>query len=562
METIIEKKLTVGVIGEVSRGKTSLINAVLGTIKGACSRQRSTFEAVKYKAKNDISDEILLPNIDLADVGELMKKSHEQRVNNVPVNFNMSTLSYDDMNNIGIDIIDFPGVNDATDTEEKFMKLFIMYMHQCDIIIYITSAESAFIQASEVALYKNIVRLIEISNNTGNYITLITVINKYDDKHDEDILAMYQGLDKNIYTNVFRMSSHQMLINRMYENRIKLSIPKELKQEFRNIFKNIGTYDKYMQDLLKGDDTIVIDFSDDRFANFDGDWDGLLKFINNYKKDYQDNSKAHVLKYLQANVPVDADVTVIVSDHVQQNVILPGSPDKIGFIQYMKNIKTIINRYDFNINNYMNWFLTAFIKPMEAHDVLKCLIYPLISALAFNKESLWKIILNRGVFIDYKLLLLPEVIHEKVEIILSESQSNIEISENMGNILTVLSRFPGIWENEVFMYYKFTTSEDGSIHLVSIMDEYKNYFALLLNDSTIDYLHKLSCMDYFTLIHMMYHDKIDWKTIKSVSIALKNNLDMRLHCKDTFMYNNKYINDAGKPCLKYLLFQEVWQLDK
>lgn len=220
------------------------------------------------------------------------------------------------------EVVDFPGLNDSTDSEDIFFNLVSDNITSCDLIVYITKADSAFISQSEVNLFKKIKLLCDKRmTEAGQYIKLCIVVNKFDDQYDSDLVQISNeipfkitgSLEKSncdsfmyddIQIPIFRISSHKLLISNILTHKLLIPIPKFCNQEIQKVFKNanvittkgqkeyIKEFGKISSKFIEFNEGIDDSLNSDEDSNddeiyrkpiynykHDGDWNCFIDFI-------------------------------------------------------------------------------------------------------------------------------------------------------------------------------------------------------------------------------------------------------------------------------------------
>ncbi len=294
---------TIFVVGELSSGKSSFLNALASGFVSSVSLQRETFTPIYYKFRKNVS-ETNLDNITIS-----MEQIHEQNQSQrEQLNSNIKTtnrpIAYTLPIRYGLpdmDVIDFPGLNDSDDKNNEFMKVMEKNIHDAHIILFVTDATKAFTNASELDTYNKIKQCVDAEYKKNyHHIELITIINKYDETDDEDIEQIYYRISNKIGTDMkslFRVSSHKLFINSIVDRKGSAIIPKFLKSESIKILKNsnvvIGEIPKQFQSIynlwkldhneLKFHYDLNIKFINCKLV---GDWDNLIEYIREFNGSY------------------------------------------------------------------------------------------------------------------------------------------------------------------------------------------------------------------------------------------------------------------------------------
>lgn len=336
------------VIGEVSSGKSSLINGLVGGNISNSSLQRETFYPEGYVLSSTGTQETFSQ---FSNDLESQHKKNEQLRNNINdiKEENISTIKW---RNNGSNkllsklvdkdfrIIDFPGINDSEDENDMFFKAIKNNIHLCDLLIYVTDSSSAFTKKSEIDYFNKIKKLVDEQLNDGNFMQLIIVANKFDNKKDPDLNDIYKRIsDKIKDVKSFRVSSHKLLIHQLIKEKKTLYIPKFLVPELSKIFSNANInitkklkksiksnvldYNliKYNQTIssLDGDSDSESDSdwdsdNNNNSSDITGDWDGLTiyikKFYNSLKVNSKDNLDKLFDKYFKETFNKDRVVDI------------------------------------------------------------------------------------------------------------------------------------------------------------------------------------------------------------------------------------------------------------
>lgn len=280
--------ITIGLCGQVSTGKSSLINAICMTpmiVSTALMRETFTPERICLRVSGN-NDYQKLQQITIES-----KKQNEkyQTQNLIPEFTEIKNKNQDSpfISYLGrdLDIIDFPGINDASDKDGKFFNILEQNLQLCDILMFITQAETAFIHASEIEEFMKIKELVDKLNNNGKYLELLIVVNKFDNPEDQELVNIFNRIQ--FRENLYSVSSHKLLIWNMKQNKIIQKIPREHLHEFNKILKNANVnLDPEL--CLKIRNGLEINFGNINFSrtlyqeiidlnfNESGDWQNLL----------------------------------------------------------------------------------------------------------------------------------------------------------------------------------------------------------------------------------------------------------------------------------------------
>lgn len=285
---------TILVVGEISAGKSSFINALAGGFVSCVSLLRETFQATKYSFRKSTSHDHLYKRA--CELEKEHQNNLELRNKDTNISNQLQTISlpcppqFND-----IDIIDFPGLKDSGDSQDKFMELIKNYITIADTIFFVTDANSAFTKGSEVTTFNKIKKLIddELKINL-HHIDLLIIVNKYDEDpfntSDDDVNSIYLSISNKLHLKenepIYRISSHKLVCHLLSSN--KSSLPKFMMTEIKKIFKNGDVSQKSMNLLnrKKGDKLDIIVTKPKEIElnnNTSGDWDHLLTYIQDIK---------------------------------------------------------------------------------------------------------------------------------------------------------------------------------------------------------------------------------------------------------------------------------------
>ena len=296
----MSRPLTIFLIGEISSGKSSFLNALAGGIVSCVSLLRETinpeiYEFIDRSGKESEFD----PNIgnhreSLERIAKILDEKHAKNKESVNgynvtkpakrtieyvIDIDDEPIKFMSLNNRSFLVYDFPGLNDSTDSEDLFYDLIKKNINKCDILLYITKADSAFINKSGVDLFDKIRKLCSRTVEHGQFIELCVVINKFDDADDNDLTEIASLVPEKIsFDEIFRFSSHTFLLSSILRHKLTIPVPYFLQNEMRKIFKNAGyKLNESQKQCLANDNKITychIKNNENR-----GDWDGLMDKI-------------------------------------------------------------------------------------------------------------------------------------------------------------------------------------------------------------------------------------------------------------------------------------------
>ncbi|MBA43206.1 MAG: hypothetical protein CMF62_04245 [Magnetococcales bacterium] len=275
----------IGIIGEVSVGKSTLVNALISKYLSPTSLKRTTFVPFLFKnSKEEDNYETIQETILDAN------KNKEQY--KTPIEFN---TQFSFSANKYVNLIDFAGVNDGAEIDYKMKNVFFNYIDNLNYIIYISDSNSSMTLKSERDFFIKLASKIKKSQNNGNIICPIVVFNKYDNifesednEIDEIINDAIVFMKKYINFNFFKVSAQKMMVK---------NIMKKDKKELHNlssniVFKILSEYHgkRKAKDIMESK---KIEYEDIEYIDFTQEETNLLKYLNSIsnEKNYIQNIK-------------------------------------------------------------------------------------------------------------------------------------------------------------------------------------------------------------------------------------------------------------------------------
>lgn len=301
----MQRPTVILLVGNVKTGKSSAINALSGGLVTNPSKQRETIQPIHLHYSSTGSDK----NYKL--VAEKLEAVHK---NNVASREKLSELKEEVVSKPIIfdhtlpllhnlkpyQIIDTGGLEDADDTkQELFKKVVETNMEIADIVVFVSQALTLFNTSSETKQFEHIRTLIEKEKKKGHYLDLCVLVNKSDDKDDEDHKQICDKAKKK-YPDIkfFPFSSHKFLINTIKNEGLVFNIPKFAIKEADEILKHANiVISKRLKDELKTSGCISSDnleyaeqidtegLEDDVKKEIksgdvhSGDWNGFIEYL-------------------------------------------------------------------------------------------------------------------------------------------------------------------------------------------------------------------------------------------------------------------------------------------
>jgi GTPase SAR1 family protein len=332
-----ERGFTILLIGEVSSGKSSLLNSLAGGYVANAGQQRETMCPSSYRLGVNQRDDVVqriskalegthvrneaarISELDEEDLCKLEIVADE----NDPIPFDLGAGN--------INVIDFAGINDADDKDGRLFLPIKKHINSADLVVFVTAADRAFQNSSEVESFKRLQTLIAAEVACGHFVDLVVVVNKFDDPNNPDLLKMAERIPERIdlpKEKILRVSSHKMLLSNVKLHNRKLYIPTFARREVAEILKTAsvqitqalkeelvesGTishtnieYQLALDDLLSSDEPKVAPASSSSSKMGDniigacadgvqahpavsasthnqlGDWDGLIRYLGHF----------------------------------------------------------------------------------------------------------------------------------------------------------------------------------------------------------------------------------------------------------------------------------------
>jgi GTPase SAR1 family protein len=202
METVnTDKRINILLIGEVSSGKTTLLNSMYIKTFSDMKRIRTTMSVNIYYETNDKKD--LKQSTDIFDEN----KKHEEDMKNkqlIELKENiykvLPSVSFGDVlskNGYYMNVIDIPGLNDGNCNPIIYKWLDNNFKY-IDVVMFIINGENALNTESERNLLKYIIKKIQ----EFDHITLLNIVNKFDEPDDEELIELKDQAIKVINENL------------------------------------------------------------------------------------------------------------------------------------------------------------------------------------------------------------------------------------------------------------------------------------------------------------------------------------------------------------------------
>jgi len=275
------------IAGEVASGKSSLLNAIAGGIISSPYNQKGKSSPIIYEF-----DEIDNASSSLNKIIPILEFDYQN--NEVATNMN-SKLPINETNQIifkshfGLGkfiVYDYHNIDDPS----KSMKNDIIH---CDVMVFVTSADTAFLHRHEIDAFTKIQKLCQ------NYsVNLCIVANKFDSESDlnhNQIITQLQS--RNYVKNIFRISSHKLLIENILKHQLTIPIADLFQSEFRKILLNANVA------MPKNNQLSYLDIDPNQIYN--GDWDNFIDFLikqQNNLSEIRQQSRSKMLSYYLSEI--------------------------------------------------------------------------------------------------------------------------------------------------------------------------------------------------------------------------------------------------------------------
>lgn len=223
----------IGIIGEVSVGKSTLLNALVSRYLSSTSLKRTTY--VPFIFKNSKTEDLQ------EDIENTIKEANEKKEDSKDIIEFKTKISFSDDDKLVL--IDFAGVNDGAEKDSKMENVFFNHLSNLDVVLYITDSNASMTLKSEREFFIKLSQKIKENITSGNITQLIVVFNKYDDtlddnddetsEVDEIIDDARVFMDEYIEYKSFKISAQKMMVKNIIKCNSKAihDIPKTVLQK-------------------------------------------------------------------------------------------------------------------------------------------------------------------------------------------------------------------------------------------------------------------------------------------------------------------------------------------
>jgi hypothetical protein len=526
--------LSIAVIGSVSVGKSTFINAFYAENLSECKRVRSTMVPQIY---------IETPDIKIFDTNKIKKindtdnkNNHDtlvlnEIIHNVPISKHQ--LDKNNRNDFLLHIYDIPGLDDAK-TKDLYFKWVSDNFNKFDIIIYILDIERGFNTDGEISILNLLCSLSHKWQESHNKTTIIIPLaNKCDDVemngkefnfNDDELLDMYKSIETTLESKRKEYNLH---------DKIKCLLP-------------ISSEDIYIYRCIQEKGISIIDNIEKKYFNKIGinefgkrKWNKVVDQKGEIKKYFTENDITSIINKTTTYGRFMMIFNSIIKKHRNDFYINPYNINKLIFDnqhieKYIRDISIRLDKYYklqlININPPINTLLSS------TYDVLQ------------------KYINDKGTSVD-KLLTCKVIIdilnnnkHLKIDKIVEYINNELQLIINIINV----NEF-GILIREWNIDNIIKNLLDNNI----IIDSLINFSIGNHDNNTIDIFYNIICQE----------NKIFFKKLKLNAEQKLKIFDSFLKCmlkfrfiKDTPLYFINYIEiyiDDTLPFIKRAYFSNL-----
>jgi len=176
-----DKKINIAICGQVSSGKSTAINAIVGKYISETSMKRTTRSVYTFIPPIDTSDYCMTIKEDIERQNQLDTISTAEFTTPIP---------FVGKDSFACSLRDYPGFNDGKEDIEGMEKIFYSHLPGLDYVIYIIDATCPLLHKSEKDLITNIFDKIKENNDNNKYTRIAFIFNKLDDEGDTEMLEM------------------------------------------------------------------------------------------------------------------------------------------------------------------------------------------------------------------------------------------------------------------------------------------------------------------------------------------------------------------------------------
>lgn len=179
-----DKKINIAICGQVSSGKSTAINAIVGKYISETSMKRTTRSVYTF-----------VPSVDGTDCCTTIKEDIERHNQSDTISTAEFTtrIPFVGEDSFTCSLRDYPGFNDGKEDIEGMEKIFYSHLPELDYVIYIIDATCSLLHKSEKEIITNIFDKIKENNDNNKYTRIAFIFNKLDDEEDTERREMIHG---------------------------------------------------------------------------------------------------------------------------------------------------------------------------------------------------------------------------------------------------------------------------------------------------------------------------------------------------------------------------------
>jgi len=174
-------KINIAVCGQVSSGKSTAINAILGQYLSETSMKRTTKKIYTFSHSNTKTS--------IKHIKSEIEKNNTENSTHTDIEFTVN-IPFVNAQSLLCSIKDYPGFNDGCEDIDGMEKLFYKDLPQIDYIIYILDATCPLLHKSEKDIVTSIFDKIKQNHQNHKYTRIAFVFNKVDYAEDQEIIDL------------------------------------------------------------------------------------------------------------------------------------------------------------------------------------------------------------------------------------------------------------------------------------------------------------------------------------------------------------------------------------
>lgn len=484
-------------IGNRSAGKSSLLNSIAGGIISNISIRNGTNNPTEYHFTADKNVDTSCSFKRVLDRMELDKQTRMFADKTNPIYFQSYFRTPDFI------IVDFPGFDFNCN---KIPSELYKQLSDADCLVYITDASSAFLHENEVSLLKKLVLFCKDADQHCQCISLCVVINKFDKVSgiENTVENIFKKIDNKI--PIFKLSSHELLINNIVEHKLTIPINKKLYPEVKKIFQTSNTIITKSQkkSIIEGSISYkYIEFAEsimsDTYYDNGRDCDKFIKFMKNE------------IKYFNNNV------CLLIENKFSKFMSMICNVKNIGdMLSMFDGIYKQIEKYNC-VGNFVDYIENIIIQNIDNKSFVTYIMDKIIMSTKWSNSSKKK--LAQGIIDNVKNTIQIENYdcYYLYLVVISVKYFNYYDSKLLINLLC----YETIWNvKELNKYYNaliFKHLERSSLEHSKYQTEFVAtlYYNLIECNSDICLLIELACSEYDHLEMLNFNHKIPYEVVSN-----------------------------------------------